>query len=84
MFESMNIENNFPRISLDFQRSSAPRLPHEVRVCNHLMLCSFGQQNQDMIIRGLNVFFSGNRGGVDEWNRIGAPKIPLVSNKNPE
>ena len=22
MFESMNIENNFPRISLDFQRSS--------------------------------------------------------------
>lgn len=56
--------------------SAAPRLPHEVRVCNHLMLCSFGQQNQDMIIRGLNVFcLSGNRGGVDEWNRIGAPKF---------
>ena len=47
--------------------SAAPRLPHEVRVCNHLMLCSFGQQNQDMIIRGLNGFLSFRESRWSRW-----------------
>ena len=64
MFGSMKIENNFPRIPLDVQRSLAPGLPHEVRVRNHLMLCSFSQQNQHMIFRGLKVFCRESR-----WSR---------------